>query len=81
MSRIVEEQAQSANGSARDFFRKDHFYGLKVVIPENSIVEEFQKITMPIFEKIDVNISESQTLTKLRDWLLPMLMNGQVTVD
>ncbi len=26
------------------------------------------------------NLSENQKLTELRDWLLPMLMNGQVMV-
>jgi len=34
-----------------------------------------------LLEKIIANRLESQTLTELRDWLLPMLMNGQVTVD
>ena len=27
-----------------------------------------------------MNATENQKLTELRDWLLPMLMNGQVTV-
>lgn len=33
------------------------------------------------FSKISINQKENQELTKLRDWLLPMLMNGQVTVQ
>lgn len=67
-------------GSARDFFRKDYFYSLQVTIPSDSVIEEFNKLAIPIFEKADALISESQTLTELRDWLLPMLMNGQITV-
>lgn len=33
-----------------------------------------------IFKRQDVLEQENQHLTQLRDWLLPMLMNGQVTV-
>ena len=29
----------------------------------------------------NINICENKELTKLRDWLLPMLMNGQVTIE
>lgn len=34
----------------------------------------------PIQSKKQKNLLENQKLTELRDWLLPMLMNGQVTV-
>jgi len=32
-------------------------------------------------EMIFINSNENQQLTQLRDWLLPMLMNGQITVS
>ena len=32
----------------------------------------------PVRSKVKV---KTQTLTELRDWLLPMLMNGQITVS
>jgi len=38
-------------------------------------------MTEPVFEQLANNTKENQTLTELRDWLLPMLMNGQVTVE
>ena len=34
----------------------------------------------PLIKKKLINEVENQTLTELRDWLLPMLMNGQATV-
>ncbi|MGF1555037.1 MAG: restriction endonuclease subunit S, partial [Paucihalobacter sp.] len=34
----------------------------------------------PLHQKIIVNSKQNQTLASLRDWLLPMLMNGQVRV-
>jgi len=33
-----------------------------------------------MFKKIEINIIENKQLGKFRDWLLPMFMNGQVTV-
>jgi len=43
-------------------------------------MKNFQLISKPIFDKISQSRLENQQLTALRDWLLPMLMNGQVTV-
>lgn len=40
----------------------------------------FQEIVEPMFAKIIANRQQSQNLAHLRDWLLPMLMNGQVKV-
>ena len=45
-----------------------------------SVAKEFAKIVTPIYDKYTHLIFENIELTKLRDWLLPMLMNGQVTV-
>jgi type I restriction enzyme S subunit len=81
ISKVVEEQLKTASGSAREFFRKDHFYGVKVTIPNDEVIESFERLVTPLFEKIDLNISENQKLTELRDWLLPMLMNGQVKIN
>lgn len=44
------------------------------------IVNQFQKIINPMYELIINNMQQSQQLAQLRDWLLPMLMNGQVTI-
>lgn len=35
----------------------------------------------PMFERVRTLWLENDELTKLRDWLLPMLMNGQATVE
>jgi len=40
----------------------------------------FNKIVNPILEKFKVQNKQTQQLSELRDWLLPMLMNGQITV-
>ena len=41
---------------------------------------EFTQLIKPILKKLDLLQKQNQHLTALRDWLLPMLMNGQVTV-
>ena len=51
-----------------------------MIVFDEDIVIQFQVFVKPVFDKMVLNRIESQTLTKLRDWLLPMLMNGQVRV-
>jgi type I restriction enzyme S subunit len=54
--------------------------GFQIVIPNKNQIEKFNKIVNSIYKKI-ANIQEqNQELAKLRDWLLPILMNGQVSV-
>jgi type I restriction enzyme S subunit len=52
----------------------------KMAIPSESLLRDFEGKASPFFEKMTVNTKENQKLIELRDWLLPMLMNGQVTV-
>jgi len=50
------------------------------VVPEESIVNEFYAFMENIQRKKQTALAENQQLSELRDWLLPMLMNGQVIV-
>ncbi|MBW2960422.1 restriction endonuclease subunit S [Mesonia aestuariivivens] len=52
----------------------------KTILPEKNIVEKFYQKIKPLHAKKQKNLRENQKLAELRDWLLPMLMNGQVTV-
>jgi len=47
---------------------------------DDATIKEFETKTKHIFKKRTLIKLENQKLTELRDWLLPMLMNGQVTV-
>ncbi|MEO9477119.1 MAG: restriction endonuclease subunit S [Cyclobacteriaceae bacterium] len=49
--------------------------------PTIEFVENYTKIISPLFNKQDILEQENQKLSELRDWLLPMLMNGQVKVS
>ena len=53
-------------------------YDLSIIVPEENILEKFNTIVKRNYETIKLNNIQNQELTQLRDWLLPMLMNGQV---
>ena len=50
------------------------------VVPEKTIVDNFYGIMQNIQAKKQTALAENQKLSELRDWLLPMLMNGQIKV-
>jgi type I restriction enzyme S subunit len=60
-----------------------HFKFLKqssITLPDSSLAQRFEEIVAAQYELICENTFQNQELTALRDWLLPMLMNGQVSV-
>lgn len=79
--KIINQQINSASGSARDFFRKDYFYGLDIIIPSNGKLNDFEEMIKPYYLKIDNNLSQIQALKKTRDTLLPKLMSGKLRVN
>ncbi|WP_179006448.1 restriction endonuclease subunit S [Winogradskyella forsetii] len=52
----------------------------QVANPDSIIMEQFYNKAKPIHSQIQTNLKQNQKLSELRDWLLPMLMNGQVRV-
>ncbi|MGQ4832051.1 restriction endonuclease subunit S [Enterococcus faecium] len=80
VKRINDQVRGWSSGSARDFYRKDIFKKAKVYLPTSQVLDDFSKITMPIFEQISNNILENDKLIKARDSLLPKLMSGEVSV-
>lgn len=49
--------------------------------PPKNVLESFENLLTPIYEKVGKNNDEILKLTTLRDELLPMLMNGQVSIN
>ena len=58
----------------------DHLKASYIPIPPIEMVKTLDGKLKPILEKVISNKKQNQELAKLRDWLLPMLMNGQVRV-
>lgn len=69
------------SGSIFKNLKTDYVKSLKIVLPPENILNEAQKQFCNISEKVYVNTKQNQELAQLRDWLLPMLMNGQVRVS
>jgi type I restriction enzyme S subunit len=60
---------------------QEHLKQSRIAIPPIQFTLNLEKIIAPLFSKKVINEIENQKLTNLRDWLLPMLMNGQVKVN
>ncbi len=79
--RLIQEYIfKQARGSAQPHVYPNDISQLKYLIPPKKLVEAYGKIVLSANDKIAINLKENEQLTELRDWLLPMLMNGQVTV-
>lgn len=72
---------RNVNGTTFGSITKDDLFSLKVVMPTINILEKYHIVINSSFEKQNQLELENIKLTELRDWLLPMLMNGQVKVS
>ena len=71
----------NAAGTTFGSITKDELFSLPVVIPSDKTIERFETICKPIFDKqMEVGF-EIEQLTKQLNELLPLLMNGQVSVN
>ncbi|WP_298898214.1 restriction endonuclease subunit S [uncultured Psychroserpens sp.] len=76
----IERFKIQATGSIIRGITKSDLTDSKCFIPHDELIQSFHNKVKPMFDNIRVNKKENQKLAELRDWLLPMLMNGQVTV-
>lgn len=76
----IERFKIHATGSIIVGITKDDLIKSNCLIPNEKVLDAFHKLIKPQFDKIRTNLKENQELVSLRDWLLPMLMNGQVSV-
>lgn len=71
---------KSNNDSAVPGLNRDFVYNTKAIIPDNRIVEEFEKISSILYEQINNLLIENQNLQKIRDTLLPKLLSGEIEI-
>ena len=77
---LIHHLHVKSSGSVFDSIVSNDIELTKLAIPKGEVIEMFAAVVEPAFEKIANNTKENQQLAQLRDWLLPLLMNGQVTV-
>lgn len=77
----IQKQAdQKAMGSTLRCLVMENLMSIPYFCIEKKIGENFATIVSPIYKKIYNNNKEIRELSKQRDSLLPLLMNGQVTI-
>lgn len=77
---LIHHLQVKSSGSVFDSIVSNDIELTKLAIPDVNLIEKFARIVEPSFKCIANNTLENRQLTQLRDWVLPMLMNGQVTV-
>lgn len=77
---LIHHLQVKSSGSVFDSIVSNDIELTSLAMPPNEVIEKFATGVEPAFEKIASNTKENQQLAQLRDWLLPLLMNGQVTV-
>ena len=78
--RIAFDQRNAA-GTTFGSITKEDLYSLHIIIPSDEVIKAFDKICSPMFDRQMILGKEIDILTKQRDKLLPLLMNGQVSVN
>lgn len=68
-------------GTSINNLNNEMLYNILLPIPPDDVLSSFQKAVTPIIQKHGALDKENLELAKLRDWLLPMLINGQITVE
>ncbi len=78
---FMREQVQGyTNGTTVNSLAKEGLERPTFKLPPKALVEKFDAIVAPLFVRQEANYEETQTLTALRDTLLPKLMRGEVRV-
>lgn len=78
---FIKAATSSSTGSIFKGIRINTLLDIAAVIPPKDIVTAFTTQVKTLLALKEQKGTENRELTKLRDWLLPMLMNGQATVE
>lgn len=76
--KIQNNIVQLGANSAQPNISEDLLRNIKICLPNTKYLDNYNNICKIIFEKIITNRIENEELTSIRDFLLPLLMNGQV---
>ena len=78
---FIKTAEGSSTGSIFKGIRNEELRNLSMPIPNIEIIRTFTDRIRPLMDQIGLLQDENRELIKLRDWLLPMLMNGQATIE
>lgn len=75
---FIRKSEHSSTGSIFSGIRISALENTDILVPSKTILDKFKKIIEPLYKTKFTNCSQNQELISLRDFLLPLLMNGQV---
>lgn len=81
LKNYFEYNVGAKKGAVLDNMNKQEFSNIPILDANRNLKKLYFDKVNPIYEKIKLNLKQNQELSALRDWLLPMLMNGQVKVE
>jgi type I restriction enzyme S subunit len=65
-------------GSGQPLLNQTILSAIQLNIPQNAVLQEFEKYTMPLFRKIELNFDNIKTLENTRNNIMPKLIGGQI---
>ena len=68
-------------GSTQPLITQGDLKAVEIIIPIETVLKSFEKVSNKLFQKIEDNQEQIQTLQKTRDTLLPKLMSGKLRVE
>ena len=77
---FIRMATSSSTGSIFKGIRINTLLDSLIIVPPFDILQKFTTVCAPLLKKRALVCSEIETLTNIRNWLLPMLMNGQATI-
>lgn len=78
---FVSYLEQNATGAAYPAVTAKIFENAEITVPEQSVVEQFNQVVLPMLEQAEAMKAQNRYLVKARDLLLPKLMSGQLDVS
>lgn len=81
LDNIMDDIKGMAGGTTFAEISKSAFKTIKLLIPSSDIITEFSRITRNHFDKVVQNTKEIDSLTNLRDTLLPKLISGELSLE
>ena len=78
---VVNYIEQHLAGTTQKYISLNELRNLPINIPTDKILEKYNFVIKPLYEKIILNYKENEILSSLRDSLLPKLMSGEIDVS
>lgn len=69
------------NGTTMQAINNENIKKINIIVPEFTVLNDFQKLVKPIFKMYYYNTLEIEKLSILRDKLLPKLMSGEIDIS